>query len=176
MLDSTCPGPSAAPPWHLALLPPLSECLGPSPSNQSRAPSCGAPNHHLTLTLPHTGHLSSPVFTLTQGGGSPLSHVHALSPSPRPSPHLLCSVLPLLHSGNTALGPLPTSLAFITLSLVPGYQQALTTSTKSLFYATWSTGLSLKGFISQRHAPCTGCLTRTLCRGVTSLPPAPPTM
>ena len=83
-------------------------------------------------------------------------------PVPGPHHYLLCSLLPLLHSGNTALGPLPTSLAFITLSLVPGYQQALTTSTKSLFYAIRSIDLSLEGFISQRHAPCTGCLTRTL--------------
>ena len=67
------------------------------------------------------------------------------APVPGPHHYLLCSLLPLLHSGNTALDPLPTSLAFITLSLVPGYQQALTTSTKSLFYATWSTGLSLEG-------------------------------
>lgn len=44
--------------------------------------------------------------------------------------------LPFPHSRNTALGPLPTSLAFITLSLVPRPQWALTISIlypKSLF-------------------------------------------
>ena len=46
------------------------------------------PNHHLTLTLPHPGHFSSPVFTLTQGGVTLGNRclTDALSPSPRPSP------------------------------------------------------------------------------------------
>ena len=65
MLDSTCPGLSAAPPMAPALLPALSECLGPSPSShQSQAPWCPE-----SPPYPHPGRPSSSVFTLTQDGG-----------------------------------------------------------------------------------------------------------
>lgn len=111
----------------------MSECLGPSPSH--RLPLVVAQNLHLTLTLPHPGHPSSSVFTLTQGGVSP-EPCSSLAPQSQALTTSPLQSLPFPHSRNTALGPLPTSLAFITLSLVPRPQWALTISIlypKSLF-------------------------------------------
>lgn len=87
------------------------------------------------LWLPRNSTSLSP--SLTQGipplSPEPCSSLapqsQALTTSPLQS-------LPFPHSRNTALGPLPTSLAFVTLSLVPRPQWALTISIlypKSLF-------------------------------------------
>ena len=103
-LDSSTPQATGAGlhlPWSLCSSPhgtlpcshPCPTALGPHQVLINHRPH-GAQNLHLTLILPHPGHPSSSVFTLTQGGGSPLSHAPPLPLNPRPSPRLLCSLFP----------------------------------------------------------------------------------
>lgn len=178
VLDSTCPGPSAVPHMAIALLPPLSDCLGPSPSShQSQAPWCPESPPHSHPPSPRASLLFclylNPRRGVTPEPCSPLApQSQALTTSSLQS-------LPFPHSRNTARGPLPTSLAFITLSLVPRPQWTLTISIlypKSLFVPLGQQAFPTGSLLPGPHPLLAGCLTRTLCGGVTSLPPAPPTM
>ena len=120
VLGSTSPGPSAAAPmapcpaptlvrvpWALtkfsSITGPLLWC--PESPPHSHPPSTRVPLLFCLYLNPRRGVSPEPCSSL-----APQSQ--ALTTSPLQS-------LPFPHSRDTALGPLPTSLAFITLSLVP---------------------------------------------------------
>lgn len=184
-LDSSTPRASGAGvllPWSVCSSPhdtlpcshPCPTALGPHQVLINHRPH-GAQNLH----LPHPGHPSSSVFTLTQGGGVTPEPCSPLAPQSQALIASSLQSLPFPHSRNTALGPLPTSLAFITLSLVPRPQWTLTISIlypKSLFVPLGQQAFPTGSLLPGPHPLLAGCLARTLCGGVTSLPPAPPTM
>ena len=135
----------------------MSDCFGPSPSShQSQAPWCPE--------SPPPSPRASLLFCLSlnpRRGGSPLGHAHPLPLNPRPSPHLLCSLFPSPTVGILALGPLSTSLAFITLSLVPQPQSTLTISIlypKSLFMPLGQQAFPTGSLLPGPHPLLAGCL------------------
>ena len=157
-------------PWSLCSCP-----HGPLPCSH-RCPSALGPhqvliNHrpplvvaqNLPLTL-QPGHPSSSVFTLTQGGVTP-EPCSSLAPQSQALTTSPLQSLPFPHSRDTALGPLPTSLAFITLSLVPRPQWALTVSIlypKSLFMPLGQQAFPTGSLHPGPHPLLAGCLTGTL--------------
>lgn len=164
--DSTCPGPSAAAP--IAPCPAPTLVRVPWALTKSQAPSCGCPE-----SPPHS-HPPSPRASLL----FPLSHAHPLPLNPRPSPHLLCSlfpsptvgILPLVHCPPP--WPSSPSLWFHDPSGLSLSQSCI----RNPCLCHLVSRPFLQGVFSQAHPMLTGCLTQTLCGGVTSLPPAPPTM
>ena len=155
-LDSHSPGhrcwsplalvPLQFPPWHLALLPPLSDCLGPSPSShQSQAPWCPESPPHSHPPSPRASLLFclslNPRRGVTPGPCSPLApQSQALTTSSLQS-------LPFPHSRNTC----PWSTVHL-LSLhhplfgstTPVDSHYLNLVSEILVYATWSAGFSYR--------------------------------